>query len=267
MRSASRSPSTRATAADSPPVWSTTWSSRRPRSALVLAERTRDGGLDARGQDRGELAGRAAQLVDVALRAREQRPQIGACGLARRGAPLSQLADAAQRRLARIAQWIVLRVLGIHRAPLVAARSVDDRLTGTRVRAMNTWHSVHGPDGQLLFDRLRFARTSASRMRGLLGRRSLPAGEGLAFREKSVHMFFMRMSLDIVFCDAEMQIVRIATSSVRGAWPAAGRRATRSRSGRARPRDSGCARAWCCRSSRRSNAAPADLNVSPLAKA
>jgi uncharacterized protein len=74
---------------------------------------------------------------------------------------------------------------------------------------MNTWHSVHGPDGQLLFDRLRFARTASSRMRGLLGRRSLPAGEGLAFREKSVHMFFMRMSLDIVFCDAEMQILRI----------------------------------------------------------
>ncbi len=74
---------------------------------------------------------------------------------------------------------------------------------------MNTWHSVHGPDGQLLFDRVRFARTAASRMRGLLGCRSLPAGEGLAFREKSVHMFFMRMSLDIVFCDADMQIRRI----------------------------------------------------------
>ena len=75
---------------------------------------------------------------------------------------------------------------------------------------MNTWHSVHDPDGRLLFDRLLFARTASSRMRGLLGRRSLPAGEGLAFREKSVHMFFMRMSLDIVFCDADMQIRQIA---------------------------------------------------------
>ncbi len=74
---------------------------------------------------------------------------------------------------------------------------------------MNTWHSVTGPDGQLLFDRMRFARSSLSRVRGLLGRRSLPAGEGLAFREKSIHMFFMRMSLDIVFCDADMQILRI----------------------------------------------------------
>jgi uncharacterized membrane protein (UPF0127 family) len=74
---------------------------------------------------------------------------------------------------------------------------------------MNTWHSVTGPDGRLLFDRMRFARSSASRVRGLLGRRSLPAGEGLAFREKSIHMFFMRMSLDVVFCDADMQILRI----------------------------------------------------------
>ena len=37
----------------------------------------------------------------------------------------------------------------------------------------------------------------------------MPAGEGLAFREKSIHMFFMRMPLDIVFCDADLEIIRI----------------------------------------------------------
>lgn len=74
---------------------------------------------------------------------------------------------------------------------------------------MDTWHSVAGPDGRTLFDRLRFARSLGTRTRGLLGRRSLPEGEGLAFREKSIHMFFMRMSLDIVFCDADMQVVRV----------------------------------------------------------
>src|SRR3954454_5781821 len=74
---------------------------------------------------------------------------------------------------------------------------------------MNTWHSVHGPDGRLLFDRMRFARSSRSRLRGLLGRRSLPAGEGLAFREKSIHMFFMRMPLDIVFCDADLRVLKV----------------------------------------------------------
>jgi uncharacterized membrane protein (UPF0127 family) len=90
---------------------------------------------------------------------------------------------------------------------------------------MNTWHAVSGPDGQLLFDRMRFARSSSSRVRGLLGRRSLPVGEGLAFREKSIHMFFMRMSLDVVFCDAEMRIVRIVPDLA--PWRASGCRLAR----------------------------------------
>jgi uncharacterized membrane protein (UPF0127 family) len=74
---------------------------------------------------------------------------------------------------------------------------------------MDTWHHVRAPDGRSLLERMRFARGLASRTRGLLGRRALPAGEGLAFREKSIHMFFMRMSLDIVFCDAELRVVRV----------------------------------------------------------
>ena len=32
---------------------------------------------------------------------------------------------------------------------------------------------------------------------GLLGRRELASGEGMAFREKSIHMFAMRMPLDM----------------------------------------------------------------------
>jgi uncharacterized membrane protein (UPF0127 family) len=75
---------------------------------------------------------------------------------------------------------------------------------------VDTWHRVEAADGRPLLDRLRFARRLATRTRGLLGLRALPQGEGLAFREKSIHMFFMRMSLDIVFCDAQMTIVRIA---------------------------------------------------------
>jgi uncharacterized membrane protein (UPF0127 family) len=75
---------------------------------------------------------------------------------------------------------------------------------------MDTWHRVEASDGQPLLERLRFARGLATRTKGLLGRRTLLEGEGLAFREKSIHMFFMRMSLDIVFCDAQLQIVRIA---------------------------------------------------------
>src|SRR3954466_9571331 len=78
-----------------------------------------------------------------------------------------------------------------------------------RAVAADTEHRLSGPDGRLLLDRLRFARRARTRMRGLLGRRELEQGEGLAFREKSIHMFFMRMSLDIVFCDAQLKIVRV----------------------------------------------------------
>ena len=70
-------------------------------------------------------------------------------------------------------------------------------------------HRITGADGRLLLDRLRFARRARTRMRGLLGRRDLAAGEGLAFREKSIHMFFMRMPLDIVFCDRELRVLKV----------------------------------------------------------
>ena len=84
---------------------------------------------------------------------------------------------------------------------------------------MDTWHCVRAPDGRTLLERLRFARSLASRTRGLLGRRALDDGEGLAFREKSIHMFFMRMSLDIVFCDADLQVLRVVHDLRHGAWP------------------------------------------------
>ena len=51
------------------------------------------------------------------FRARQQRTQIGAGGLARAEVALPHLADAAQGRLARVPQWIVLSVLGVHVPP------------------------------------------------------------------------------------------------------------------------------------------------------
>jgi uncharacterized membrane protein (UPF0127 family) len=73
----------------------------------------------------------------------------------------------------------------------------------------DTTHEIRTVDGVVLLDRLRFARRARTRMRGLLGRRELPAGEGLAFREKSIHMFGMRMALDIVFCDRELRVLKV----------------------------------------------------------
>jgi uncharacterized protein len=93
------------------------------------------------------------------------------------------------------------------------------------VRSVDTWHRVLAPDGRPLLERMRFARSPGSRTRGLLGRRALPIGEGLAFREKSIHMFFMRMPLDIVFCDADMHVVRVVPSL--SPWHMAGCRRAR----------------------------------------
>ena len=48
-------------------------------------------------------------------------------------------------------------------------------------------------------------------MRGLLGRSELPVGEGLLLKPcRSVHMFFMRFPLDVVFLDRELSVVGVA---------------------------------------------------------
>jgi uncharacterized protein len=62
-------------------------------------------------------------------------------------------------------------------------------------------------------------------MKGLLGRRELPPGEGLLIRPTwSIHMFFMRFPIDAVFLDGDGVVVRVVpelrpwrTASHRGA--------------------------------------------------
>jgi uncharacterized membrane protein (UPF0127 family) len=49
------------------------------------------------------------------------------------------------------------------------------------------------------------------RMKGLLGRRELPDGEGILIRPcSSIHMFFMRFAIDAVFLDRDQRVVKIA---------------------------------------------------------
>ena len=51
------------------------------------------------------------------------------------------------------------------------------------------------------------------RMRGLLGRRDLPPGEGILLRRAgSIHTFFMRFPIDAVFLDAEQTVLRVAAA-------------------------------------------------------
>ena len=50
------------------------------------------------------------------------------------------------------------------------------------------------------------------RAKGLLGRKQLLEGEALILeRCKSVHMFFMRFPIDVVFCNEANEVVRICS--------------------------------------------------------
>jgi len=70
------------------------------------------------------------------------------------------------------------------------------------------------------------AATPLTRMRGLLGRSSLPSGQGILLRPAaSVHTFFMRFSIDVVFLDDELRVVQIAADL--RPWRAAGKRGAR----------------------------------------
>lgn len=69
---------------------------------------------------------------------------------------------------------------------------------------------VREADGAVVCARCTIAATPLRRMRGLLGHASLPSGEGMLLRPApSVHTFFMRFPIDIVFLDRDDAVVGI----------------------------------------------------------
>jgi uncharacterized membrane protein (UPF0127 family) len=83
--------------------------------------------------------------------------------------------------------------------------------------------AIRREDGSIVCERCVLADTALTRMRGLLGRRDLPSGEGILLKPaSSVHMAFMRFAIDAVFLDRELRVVKIA-SDLRP-WRAAGSR-------------------------------------------
>jgi uncharacterized protein len=78
-------------------------------------------------------------------------------------------------------------------------------------------------EGAVLCERCEIPETAFGRMRGLLGRDGLEQGTGMLIdRAGSVHMFFMRFPIDVVFLDRNRRVVR----TVRGLrpWRVAGAR-------------------------------------------
>jgi uncharacterized membrane protein (UPF0127 family) len=64
--------------------------------------------------------------------------------------------------------------------------------------------------GLVIASKVELAGDARSRSRGLLGRDSLPAGEGLWIVPcPMIHTFFMRFSIDVLFLDKEMRVVRV----------------------------------------------------------
>jgi uncharacterized protein len=80
--------------------------------------------------------------------------------------------------------------------------------------------------GGVVCERCTVADSAPARMKGLLGRRSLPPGEGLLIRPAgSIHTWFMRFPIDAVFLDRDLVVVGVA-SDLRP-WRLAGRRGAR----------------------------------------
>jgi len=66
--------------------------------------------------------------------------------------------------------------------------------------------------GASLAERCRVAASLRDRTVGLLATPSLSAGEGLLIeRTQSIHMFFMRYPIDVVFFDRHATVVRTVT--------------------------------------------------------
>jgi uncharacterized protein len=90
-----------------------------------------------------------------------------------------------------------------------------------------TYARVVREDGTVVCERCLLADGPLVRMRGLLGRASLPEDEGILLRPaSSIHMFFMRFPIDAVFLDRDLNVVRVATGLA--PWRLAAKRGSKS---------------------------------------
>jgi uncharacterized membrane protein (UPF0127 family) len=76
--------------------------------------------------------------------------------------------------------------------------------------AASTYARVRTADGVVVCERCEIPESSFGRARGLLGRSGLQRGEGMLIdRAGSVHMFFMRFPIDVVFLDRDRRVVGV----------------------------------------------------------
>jgi len=71
--------------------------------------------------------------------------------------------------------------------------------------------SLTTSEGRIVCERCSVAHTMFARMRGLLGKRGLDSGEGLLIRPApSIHTFFMRFPIDVVFLSRQGEVLKVA---------------------------------------------------------
>jgi hypothetical protein len=81
-------------------------------------------------------------------------------------------------------------------------------------------------EDHIVCERCRVAETPFTRLAGLLGRRELPVGDGLLLRPApSIHTFFMRFAIDVVYLDYDLTVLGVAPNVK--PWRFAGRYGTR----------------------------------------
>jgi uncharacterized membrane protein (UPF0127 family) len=113
-----------------------------------------------------------------------------------------------RRRQKQVVEFVDLLVSDAFETPAVAYGDL-----ARRVRKGAHMSPVQRLDGAVVCERCTIADSPLTRMRGLLGRRDLASHEGVLLRPAgSVHTFFMRFAIDIVFLDRDGRVLRIAES-------------------------------------------------------
>lgn len=102
----------------------------------------------------------------------------------------------------------------VQRGQVTVPRSSDEAGRGAfdvgHVR--RRYARIRKDDGTPVCERCLIADDPWLRAKGLLGRSELPADEGVLLRPaSSIHMFLMRFSIDAVFLDRDLTVLKIAS--------------------------------------------------------
>jgi len=70
---------------------------------------------------------------------------------------------------------------------------------------------IQDENRSVLLEKVISAQTTSERLRGLLGRSSLPEKTGMLIRPcRSIHMWFMHFAIDAAFLDKNLCVLKIA---------------------------------------------------------